>query len=72
MSESEALRQLKRMLRSFTVGSILHLLSEAYRRNSEQAHPAADPVASGRCDIVDHVLFCVGVGLDSAVGSYGP
>ena len=55
------------MLHSLTPGSILQLLAEAYRKNTEIAGLAHDPVAIGKCDIADHVLFCVGVGLDAAL-----
>lgn len=67
MSEQEAKRQLQRMLRSLTIGSVCHLLAEAHRKNVEDAGQADDPVTMGRCDIADHVLFCLGVGLDSAL-----
>jgi hypothetical protein len=67
MSEQEARRHLRRMLRSFTPGSILHLLAEAYRKRMEVAGLADDPTASGRCDIADRVLFCVGIGLDAVL-----
>ena len=67
MSEKEAIRHLQTMLRSFTIGSVLHLLAEANRKQVEDSGQADDPVASGRCDISDHVLFCVGVGLDAAM-----
>jgi hypothetical protein len=55
------------MLKSLTIGSILHLLAEAHRKHVEDAGQADDPVAMGRCDIADHVLFCAGVGLDAAL-----
>ena len=35
--ESEAQKQLRRMLTSFTPGSILHLLAEAFRAHAEQS-----------------------------------
>ncbi len=67
MSEREAKRQLQRMLRSLTIGSCIHLLAEAYRMNVVSAGLSHDHVSLGRCDVVDHVCFCVGVGLDSAL-----
>lgn len=71
MSEKEAKRQLQKMLRSLTIGSCIHLLSEAYRMNVVSAGLGHDPVELGRCDVVDHVCFCVGVGLDSALAGSG-
>jgi hypothetical protein len=67
MSEKTAMRHLQMMLQSLTIGSILHLLAEAHRNQVEEAGQADDPVAKGRCDIADHILFCVGVGLDAAL-----
>jgi hypothetical protein len=67
MSEPEARRQLRRMLRHFTPGSILHLMSEAYRQKIEEAGLADDPTASVKCDTADRVLFCVGIGLDAVL-----
>jgi hypothetical protein len=67
MSEQQAKRHLQTMLRSLTIGSILHLLAEAHRNQVEEAGQADDPVAKGRCEIADHVLFCTGIGLDAAL-----
>lgn len=67
MSEKEALRQLRKMRRAFTIGSICHLLAEANRKHMEETGDAPDHVVSGKCDVADHVLFCLGVGLDSAL-----
>jgi hypothetical protein len=66
MSEKEAQRQLRRMLRAFTPGSILHLLAEAFRAHAEQARIDNDPRTSQQCDLADAVLFVVGLGLDAA------
>jgi hypothetical protein len=67
VSEKEATRQLQKMLNSLTIGSVCHLLAEANRKAVEESGQADDPVAMGRCDIADHVLFCIGVGLDAAL-----
>ena len=67
MSKKEAVRQFQKMLKSFTIGSICHLLAEANRKKIGNAGGADNQVASGKCDIADHVLFCVGVGLDAAL-----
>ena len=67
MSEKKAKRHLQEMLQSLTIGSVCHLLAEAHRAHIQEAGQADDPVASGHCEIADHVLFCVGVGLDAAM-----
>lgn len=66
MSEREAQRQLRLMLRSFTPGSILHLLAEAFRAHAEQARIDNDPRIAQECDLCDACLYVVGLGLDSA------
>ena len=66
MTENEARRQFRRMLRSFTPGSVLHLLAEAFRAHSKQAGVANDPRISQQCDQTDSVLFVIGLGLDAA------
>jgi hypothetical protein len=67
VSEKEAIRQLQKMLRSYTIGSVCHLLADAHRKHVEDAGQAGDPVAVRRNEIAQHVLFCIGVGLDSAI-----
>ena len=51
------------MLRSLTIGWIIHLLAEAYRMNVVSLGLGHDHVELGRCNIVDNVCFCLGVGL---------
>jgi hypothetical protein len=66
MTEKEAQRQLRLMLRGFTPGSILHLLAEAFRAHAEQ-YRADDPERlKQQCDLADSVLFVIGLGLDAA------
>ena len=66
MTEREAQRQLRRMLRAFTPGSILHLLAEAFRAHAEQAQADNGQRVKQQCDLADTVLFVVGLGLDAA------
>lgn len=67
MSENEARKQLRRMLASrLTLGSVLHLLGEAFRANAEQDQADANPRIAQQCDLADAVLFVVGQGLDAA------
>jgi len=66
MTEREAQRQLRRMLRAFTPGSVLHLLAEAFRAHAEQYRGDDDARVRQQCDLADAVLFVVGLGLDAA------
>lgn len=68
MSETQARKQLRRMLESrLTIGSVLHLLAEAFRAHSEQNQTDADPLIAQQCDLADAVLIVVGMGLDAAI-----
>jgi hypothetical protein len=60
MTEAQARNGLRRMLRSLTAGSLLHLLAELYRNAAERCeHPdKAREVAAA--------LFVVGLGVDAA------
>ena len=66
MSEKEAQRQLRLMLRSFTPGSILHLLAEAFRAHAGEAHADDDPRIAQQSDLIDACLFVLGLGIDAA------
>lgn len=61
MNEEQAKRQLKRMLRKFSPGSILHLLADLFR---EAAAEGKDVVRSKR---VEEALYVVGLGIDAAL-----
>ena len=67
MSETEAKKMLKQMLRSWTVGSVLHLLGEAFWECKQGGKKPVDPKILERCEVVHDVLYVVGVGLDGAV-----
>ena len=66
MTEKEAQRQLRRMLKNFTPGSILHLLGEAMRAHAEQAQADNDPRIKEKSDLAEACLVIVGLGLDAA------
>jgi hypothetical protein len=66
MTEKQAKRHLSEMLRSFTVGSVLHLLADLHRDAAEQARKADDAMTYRRCRLVEHALFVVGLGIDAA------
>jgi hypothetical protein len=68
VTEAAAKKHLRSMLRSFTPGSILHLLSELFRESAEQALQAGDEQKSHKLKAVEDSLFVLGLGID-AVGS---
>jgi hypothetical protein len=64
MTEEEAKRQLRRMLRSFTPGSVLHLLSQLFRESA--ARSGRKKLVRQRRRHVAATLFVVGLGVDAA------
>jgi hypothetical protein len=60
MTEELARKQLRKMLRSFTPGGVLHLLADIYR---EAAAKNRDAERSKR---VEETLYVVGLGIDAA------
>jgi len=65
MSEAQAREGLRRMLRTLTAGSLLHLLTELYRDSSEQTATKADPQIRRKAQEVAATLFVVGIGIDA-------
>ena len=66
MKEAQAKKQLKRMLRSLTAGSILHLLAEIFKESAEEAQEENDPVSHRQFKLVELALIVVGMGVDAA------
>lgn len=66
MNERQAKRQLERMLRSFTAGSVLHLLADLHREAADQARQADDAMTYRQCKLVEQTLVVVGLGVDAA------
>lgn len=66
MKENEAKKVLRKMLRTFTVGSILHLLADLYREDADEASQVEDALAYGRCQSLHCTLYVVGLGVDAA------
>ena len=60
MTEQLAKKHLRKMLRSFTPGTVLHLLADIYR---ESAAKSGDE----RLKRVEQTLFVVGLGIDAAL-----
>ncbi len=67
MSEKQAKRHLRKMLGSFTPGSILHLLADLFRQEAEKARRDGDPAAYEHCRIVENALFVIGLGIEAVV-----
>ena len=66
MTEHEAKQKLEEMLESYTAGSVLHLLSDIHAQAAESARHADDAVKFERSKLIEHTLFVVGLGIDSA------
>ena len=66
MTDVAARNQLKRMLRAFTAGSILHLLSEVFEENAEEARQGGVETRVEQCKTVAATLFVTGLGVDAA------
>src|SRR5438874_13775592 len=66
MTEAEARRQLRRMLRSFTAGSVLHLLADLCRASAQRAGNTRHTVKARQLQAVQSTLFVVGLGIDAA------
>jgi hypothetical protein len=66
MREEQAKKQLAKMLRWFTPGSVLSLLAELYRDFAEEARQENDATKFRQCRLVESTLIVVGMGLDAA------
>lgn len=66
MTDEAAKRQLRRMLKQFTQGSILHLLAEAFEQDAKEAGEDGDENRQEQCRTVASALFVVGLGVDAA------
>lgn len=66
MTDVAAKRQLQRMLRSFTQGSILHLLADVFEEQATKASEVGDETRAEQCRTVAVTLFTVGLGIDAA------
>ena len=59
MTEAEAKRRLREMLRSMTAGSVLHLLSELFAESAGRARRTADDAAEKQAREAAAALFVV-------------
>jgi hypothetical protein len=67
MTEDRAKKQLAKMLRSFTTGSILHLIADLCREASEEASEQQDAKLSEQYRTVEAALIVVGDGVDATL-----
>jgi hypothetical protein len=66
MTEKQVKEQLREALATLTAGSILHLLSEVFHEDAEEARVAGDVRAYKQNRNVETTLFVVGLGIDAA------
>jgi hypothetical protein len=66
MKEAVAKKHLRRMLRDFTPGSILHLLADLFQEDADEARQQDDSQAYERYKTVEAALLVMGMGLDAA------
>lgn len=66
MTDVTAKRQLGRILKSFTAGSVLHLLGEVFEDTAEEARQGGDEARREQYRVVATTLFVVGLGIDAA------
>ena len=66
MKEKTAKEQLRKMLASFTPGSVLDIMAGIYREAAEDASHESDAVLYERCKNVERALIVVGLGVDAA------
>ena len=65
MTEAEARRRLREMLRSMTAGSVLHLLSGLFAASAGRARRTAGDTAEKQAREAAATLFVVGLGVDA-------
>jgi hypothetical protein len=66
VTEKRAKKQLRRLLDTFTAGTVLHLLAEVFREEAQEARRAGDRTALRQCRSVEAALYVVGMGIDAA------
>jgi hypothetical protein len=66
MTESETKKQLLLMLKSRTIGSVLHLLSELFGELAKQSMRRGNEQKQKQQQEVVATLFVVGLGVDAA------
>lgn len=65
MREDRAKKQLATMLRTFTAGSVLHLLADIFGESAEEARQDGDATAHEQFTLAHAALVVVGLGIDA-------
>lgn len=66
MKDDAARKRLRKMLLSFTGGSVLHLLGEVYTELAEEARQDGDEVKAEQYQLAAGTLVVVGLGIDAS------
>lgn len=66
MSEAKAKRHLRAIMKSYTGGSVLHLLADLYRDQAKDARQQNDDLAHRQCKTVEATLIVMGAAIDAA------
>lgn len=66
MHEGRAKRLLRKMLDTYTTGSVLHLLADLHHEAAEKAKRSGDGTAFDRHRSAERTLYVVGLGVDAA------
>ncbi|HMP03989.1 MAG TPA: hypothetical protein PKC45_15960 [Gemmatales bacterium] len=67
MTEDTAKKHLARMLKSFTAGSVLHMLADLFSESAEQARLNDETTRAEQCRTVGTALVVMGYGVDAAL-----
>jgi hypothetical protein len=65
MTEAQMKVQLRRMLRSLTAGSLLHLLAQLFRESADRPQSRENQSRGEKSREVAATLFVVGLGVDA-------
>ncbi len=66
MTEHDAKKRLRKMLRSFTVGRILHILAQLHIEAAKEARRNGNELLYQKLALVEPTLIIVGYGVDAA------
>jgi hypothetical protein len=67
VTDEQAKKHLRRMLDSYSAGSILHLLADIHHELASDARRAGDDRAEEQCRLVADTLVVVGMGVDGVL-----
>lgn len=64
MTEAQAKKQLRHLLRALTLGSVLHLLSEMITESARRARGRGNKTIQKEAQEVPAALYAMGLGVD--------